>query len=228
MKRIGILGGMGPESTAAFYSAVIRQCQLQYGARLDEDYPEIFIYSLPIADIVGDSKANLVREQLLCGIRKLEQAGSELIAIPCNTVFSVCPGLAKSGGVPVLDIIEETLKAAAKAGYKNLGLLATTATVKSDAYAKAAKKIRLALKLPENQNEINQIILNILAGKKNTSDRISLTKACKSLKEQGAEAVILGCTDLSLLLRQENTEVKLLDTIEILAEATVRAADRKP
>ncbi|HZX10852.1 MAG TPA: aspartate/glutamate racemase family protein, partial [Acidobacteriota bacterium] len=86
-KKIGILGGMGPEATADFYLRIIRIFQKKYGAIYDSDFPEILIINLPIPDVVENPKEeDKVREMLINAVKKLEKSGADFIAIPCNTV----------------------------------------------------------------------------------------------------------------------------------------------
>ncbi|MBI2675925.1 MAG: aspartate/glutamate racemase family protein [Candidatus Aenigmarchaeota archaeon] len=102
---------MGPESTAIFYQSVILQCQKQYHAQYDEDYPEIFIYNLPIPDVVeGIRSPSKILPVLIKGIRKLESIGVDFIAVPCNTVQYFFEDMRKSCSIPILNIIEETAK----------------------------------------------------------------------------------------------------------------------
>src|SRR3989338_9569091 len=108
---IGILAGMGPRSTAPFLERVIDECQRQYGAQNDIDYPHILIYSLPTPFFVDkpiDHKE--MKKIVLQGIKKLEEAGVSFIAIPCNTVHIYFNELQKSTKVPLLNIVKETIK----------------------------------------------------------------------------------------------------------------------
>lgn len=227
-KIIGILGGMGPESTAMFYQDIIRQCQKQYGAKYDEDYPEIFIYNLPIPDVVeGIKEPSRVLPILIKGVKKLESMGADFIAVPCNTVQYFYSGLQRSVSVPLLNIVEETAKKTKSNNYKRIGLLATITTIENKIYEEILAKIGIKTIVPEKQNKVTEIILNILAGKKLESDKSELKRIIKKMKQNGAEAVILGCTDIPALLTQDDVIIKIFDSIEVLAEATVKYAIEK-
>ena len=222
-KIIGILGGMGPESTAMFYQSVIQQCQKQYGAQYDEDYPEIFIYNLPIPNVVeGIKKPSKILPILIRGIKKLEYIGVDFIAIPCNTVQYFYDNLRKSISVSLLNIVEETAKKIKSENYKRVGLLATITTIENKIYERILTKFGIKTIAPEEQNKVTKIILNILAGKKLESDKLELMKIIGNMKQSGAEAIILGCTDIPALLTQKDINIELFDSIEILAEATVK------
>ena len=110
-KIIGVLGGMGPESTAIFYHELILQCQKQYGAQYDEDYPEIFIYNLPIPDVVKGLKTPQKTLKILVkGAKKIESMGVDFIVMPCNTAHYFYEDMKKEISIPFLSITEETVK----------------------------------------------------------------------------------------------------------------------
>lgn len=227
-KIIGILGGMGPESTAMFYQSIIQQCQKQYRAQYDEDYPEIFIYNLPIPNVVeGIKKPSKILPFLVKGIRKLESIGVDFITIPCNTVQYFYDNLKKGISVPLLNIVEETAKKIKSNNYKKVGLLATITTIENKIYEGILTKFGIETIVPEEQNKVTKIILNILSGKKLESDKSELKKIIEKMEQNGAKAIVLGCTDIPALLTQKDANIKLFNSIEVLAEATVRCAVRK-
>jgi len=226
-KIIGVLGGMGPESTAIFYHAVIKQCQKQYGAQYDEDYPEIFIYNLPIPNIVeGLNKPEKTLDMLIGGAKKIDSMGVDFIVMPCNTAHYFYPDMAKAISVPFICIFHATSKKIKISGFKKVGFLATETTIKHKSFHKDFEKNGIELIFPEpaDQNKLTQIILNILAGKKLEEDKEQMKQIINKLKQNGAEAVVLACTDLPILLKQDDVDIPVFDTVEILAEATVQYA----
>ncbi len=220
-KKIGVLGGMGPESTALFYQKIVQQCQKLYGAKYDEDYPEIFIYNLPLPDPVRGIKGGTL-SILMGGLKKLECFGVDFIAIPCNTINCFLPEMRKCIQIPIVGIIEETLKKIELERCKNVGLLATIPTIENNLYK--SDKIKVITPWKKDQKTVNKVICNILAGKKLDKDKKVVGRMIRSLINGGAEAIVLGCTDLPLLIKQEDYDVKIFDTVEILAESTVRYA----
>lgn len=224
-KIIGILGGMGPESTVLFYQKIIQQCQKQYGAKLDEDYPEIFIYNLPIPNIVeGLEEPSKILLTLVKGVKKLESIGVDFMVMPCNTATYFLEDIRKEISVPMLSIVEEVAKKVKSEGYKKVGLLATKTTVNNKIYNKDFNRYTIELITPDEQDKVTEVILNILAGKKLEKDKEILKQIIDSLRNKGAEAIVLGCTDISVLIQQEDIDIKLLDSIEIYAEVTVNFA----
>lgn len=226
-KIIGILGGMGPESTAIFYQAIIKQCQKQYGAKYDEDYPEIFIYNLPIPNIVdGLKKPAETLKMLIEGANKIDSIGVDFMVMPCNTAHYFYPGMAKSISMPFICIFLATAKKIRKEGYKKVGFLATETTIEYKSFDKDFEKNEIELILPNeiDQKKLTKIIFNILAGKKLKKDKRQLQQIIKNLKRKGSEAIVLACTDIPILLKQKDVDIKIFDTVEILAESTVQYA----
>ncbi|MFH1286376.1 MAG: amino acid racemase [Candidatus Magasanikbacteria bacterium] len=224
-KIIGVLGGMGPESTAIFYHALIQQCQKQYGAQYDDDYPEIFIYNLPIPDVVeGLTKPEETLTMLIKGAQKIESIGVDVMVMPCNTAHYFYPGMSKSISMPFICIFLATAKKIRSKGYTKVGFLATETTIKYKSYDKDFEKNGIELILPDqtDQEKLTKIIMNILAGRKLETDKEALKQIIERLNAKGAKAIVLACTDLPILLKQEDVDVEVFDTVEILAETTVQ------
>jgi len=224
MKKIGIIGGMGPESTALFYQEIIRIFQKKTNARYDSDYPEIWICNLPIPDIVeGVSDDFEIKKMLSTTAKKLEGLGADFIAVPCNTVNLFFYSMQEAVSIPVLNIIEETVKTVKSLGYQKAGLLATKTLIKSGLFKNCLDKNRIKIVIPDDSDVkvISRIIMNILNGKKEKNDRTNLLNIGEKLIRKGSECIILGCTDLPAIVKEEDFGIKSLDTIKILAEKTV-------
>lgn len=221
-KTIGILGGMGPETTANFYKRIVEICQRDFEAKYDSDYPPIFIYSLPLPDIVEkEGSEEEVIAAVEDGLQKLEIAGCEVIVVPCNTVFAYIEQLQE-----ILNIVKLTAEFIVRRRLKRVGLLATRNTIKNRLYENALGGIEI-INLPDAwQAEIDEIILRILSGEKSPADKKALLDFARALSNKGAEAVILGCTDLPLLINQVDTGIPLIDTLQVLAEAAVKRGRR--
>ena len=219
-KKIGILGGMGPEATAQLYIEIIQIFQRRYGAKYDSDFPEIMILNLPLPDVVEEkgSPAKII-ELLQEGVKKLEQAGADFIAIPCNTAITFLPQMSEAVSIPFVNIVEETATFVKKRGLTQVGIVATQVTLRSGIYSRAIGQILLEPS-EEQKSLITKIIMTILAGEKNDEAKNNLQNIIFDLRMRGAKAVILGCTELPLLFASEDT----IDTIKVLAEAVVREA----
>lgn len=228
MKKIGILGGMGPESTIQFYQYLVNECQTRFHAQKDDDYPEIFIYNLPIPNVVQSfQEPQKIINMLQAGVQLLEKVGSDFIVIPCNTVHYFYDSMQQAVKIPIINIVTQTVVQIKSKNISCAGLLATSTTVQMKLYQSALEKNNIAYIIPENQEEVTAIIENILAGKKLDEDKRKLKKTIQSMQEKGAQAVILGCTDLPLLLTSDDTKMPLFDSLKILARATIDFAVEK-
>jgi len=219
-KVIGILAGMGPKSTGYFIDLVINQCQKQYGAKYDEDFPHIIIYSLPTPFYI-DRPINhtKLKKVVRTGLKKLESFGVDFIAIPCNTVHAYFVFLEESIKIPLLNIIDETLKSLDSKKSK-ITLLATPTTVDLGIYQKGIRKKGLDYFFKgEWQKTVNEVIKKI---KSNEIQSASLqwNKLLESIRKEKVNTIIIGCTDLSIL--EKPKYFTFIDTTERLAEAVVR------
>ncbi len=221
-KTIGILGGMGPEATAELYLRIIKSFQNERNAVKDSEFPEIILLSLPLPDVVESIEdEETARTMLIDGVKRLEESGAAFVAIPCNTVTYFMPDMKNAVSIPVLDILEETACVVRKSEHKKVGLLGTEQTIKSNIYKNALQEVEILTLPPTNQKEVTRIILRILSGKKLEEDKARLADFVGRLNSLGAESVILGCTELPLILRSYSGT---LDTLEILANAVVKRA----
>ncbi len=167
-KMIGILAGMGPRSTAPFIDLVIDECQRQYGARCDEKFPHIMIYSLPTPFFIDRPiDHGQMKKAITEGLQKLESIGVSFIAMPCNSAHVYFDDLADSINIPLLNIVEETLKELPKA-VQRVTLFSTKSTVDSQIYQKGiADAGHEFIFKNEWQAKINSLIANIKKDKKN-------------------------------------------------------------
>lgn len=228
-RTIGILGGMGPEATAEFYKRIIKLYQKDECAVDDADFPNIIINSIPAEDMLNDLEdcRSLIVRQLCAASKVLEQAGAEFMAIPCNTATLFLKEIRSAVGIPVLDITELAAQAATDTNCKTVGLIASTSTIKSKIYENKLSKQGMRMVVPSaiDQQKVNQIIMRILAGLKTATDRQVIADIATGMKQQSAETVIVGCTELPLLL-SELSGVAIIDTIDVLAKATLRNAEQ--
>ncbi len=224
-KTIGVLGGMGPAASANLYSKIINYTQQKYNAIQDSDYPPIIIYSLPLIGFnetgITDEKA--VKEQLIEGVQKLESAGCDLIIIACNTVHIYFDEMQSAIKIPILNIVEETKKMVQELGYTKVGLFASESTNKLQLYQKIFKSANIELIKPNQhqQHILNQVIEHVMGGNQKVDDIINLKEIAREYAKQGAQAIIMGCTEIPLAINQTHTDIKLFDTTEIIVQCSV-------
>jgi len=196
---------MGPEATIDLYSKIIKIWQ-KNGALYDSDFPEIIIYNLPLPDIVENPEdKEKIKSFLIKGVKKLESAGSSFIAVPCNSACFFIKDMRKSVSIPIISI-PELIKG------KNLGILGTEFTIKNKLYKNTINPAK------KQQKQITKVIMNILAGKKTEQDRDIIIKIIEDLKSKGAKKVILGCTELPLLIKR----LDAINTIDVLSKEVFR------
>ncbi|AKB85259.1 aspartate/glutamate racemase family protein [Methanococcoides methylutens] len=227
-KTVGILGGVGSESTARFFLKLIKNTP----AKTDQDHLRIFIDNNPnIPDrtqaILGLGVSPV--EEANKSIEVLENAGAEIIAIPCNTMHYFYPELQASTKVPIINMITETASYIQKAfpDMKKIGLLATTGTIMTRLYHDAINGIELITPNEELQEKVMNSIYGeegIKAGYTEGHPRDDILEVIEVLIEKGAEAIILGCTELTLLSLKEDVPVPLVDPSLVLAEVVVKKA----
>jgi aspartate racemase len=226
MRTVGILGIMGPETVARFYLRINSRVR----ASNSTQYPPVILYSAPVPydlerEIVESGRnEEQILPFLIRGLQSLEAAGVDIIVIPCNTVHCFMPELRACVTPPILSIVEETAEVCTRAEYRTVGVLATTETIKQELYERELGRHGIQVVTPDTtaQRLVSAIIQQILNGIKAVENKQALLKVIPTLQSGGAEAVILGCTALELLLQQSDISVPLLDSFEILVVATVR------
>lgn len=224
-KTIGVLGGMGPSASANLYSKIINYSQQEYGAIQDNEYPPVIIYSLTLDgfDETGITNADLVKKQLIAGVQKLEAAGCDLIIIGCNTVHIFFEDMQNAVNIPIFNIVGETKKIVNTYGYKKVGLFASESTNKLNLYQNQLEKDGIIVISPNSkqQKTLNRVIEHVMGGHQNEQDIIALKDIARDFQQQGAEGIILGCTEIPLAINQIHTDIKLFDTIEIIVQSAV-------
>lgn len=220
---IGILAGMGPRSTAPFLEMVIDECQTQYGAKAELDFPHMLVYSLPApfhVDRPLDRPA--VSEAVRGALRRLEGAGVDFIAMPCNTAHILYDELAASVGVPLLNMIDEAV-AALPADSRALALFATRMTAEAGLYERPlAAAGRRLLAREEWQRRADDLIAAVKASPDRAAAQAMWDALAADVAEAGADTILLGCTDLNAVRPRLPAGVRLLDATVCLARAVVR------
>ncbi len=218
---IGILAGMGPRSTAPFIDLVVEECQRQYGARSDMDFPHMMIYSLPTPftmDRPIDHEA--MKRAVSGGLRKLTSTGVDFIAMPCNTAHAYYAELAQAIDIPLLNIIAETAGKLPQKPQKST-LFATPSTVDTGLYQRAVRDKGHTLVFREEwQERINAIIRSVKDG-----DDHSITiwkELLDDVYRESVDRIVIACTDLNAVSAQAPPELPVTDSARCLARAVVK------
>lgn len=225
MKTIGMLGGMSWESTASYYKAINESVKRQLGGLHSA---KICMYSVDFAEIEKlqhqgrwDETADILSK----AARGIETGGADFLLICTNTMHKVAPQIESSLSIPLLHIADATGEKLVADGISKVGLLGTRFTMEQDFYKqRITDKFDIDVIVPngDEQTMIHDIIYHELClGVIEDDSRHQYLEVINSLHQQGAEAIILGCTEIALLVQQEDTNVPLYDTTAIHAEAAV-------
>lgn len=225
MKKIGIIGGLGPESTLDYYKEIISAFNTDYK---ELAYPEILICSANLNQLIAFVDAadwDGFADWLVEKVRAVHSAGAEFAAIASNTPHIVFDQVEKRSPIPLLSIVDETRKTTQKEGFKTVGLLGTKLTMESDFFKAPFIKNGITVITPneEEQKHIHQkLFTEIELGIFKESTRDSLLKIIERMKNGNQiEAVILGCTELPLILTEEQFGIRFLNTTKIHCESIV-------
>ena len=217
---IGIIGGMSPESTVTYYQTIVRRHLETFG---DHAYPRIVIGSIPfqpISDACHDGDWEEVARLVQREGEALARAGADFLLIAANTIHRVLPDLDLPR--PLLPIYDAVADAAHAAGITSLGLTGTRFTMTDGFYAEALGERGLKVILPaeEDMDEIHRIIYEeLVSGVVKEESVEQFASIARRLTDQGADAVLLACTELELLTRGPGLGVPALDTTTLHAEA---------
>jgi aspartate racemase len=226
-KRIGILGGLTPESTVTYYQHIFRRYEELYG---DLSYPEMVIYDVSFQrfeDWMSKEDWESIEEALLDGLKRLAAAGSDFAVIATNTMHILFEKLQARSSIPLMSIVDATAEAINGEGLKVVGLLGTRFTMEKPFYIEGLKKHGIDTIVPnkEERDYINKVVFGELSrGILLTESRNGYLEIINSLVERGAQGIVLGCTEIPILVTQEYTDVKLFDTAVIHAEKALRFA----
>lgn len=228
-KVLGILGGLGPMATVYFYEMLTRHTLV---AR-DQDHIDVIINSRATTPdrtsyILGESTENPF-DIMAADAARLVTFGADVLAIPCNTAHYFYDGLNETISVPILNMVEETVLFAKKNGCTKVGILGTSGTVSARTYQRECEKQGLAYEVPtaDIQQDVTHVIYeNIKKGAR--ADMQRFLGAVDSLTAAGCDRVILACTELSLIKRDENLSDFYIDAMEVLAQNAITTFGKTP
>ena len=219
---LGVIGGLGPIATAHFMELIIRMTE----AATDQEHLDIIIYNRPsIPDrtsyILDPTKPNPLPEMIRVG-NALARQGAKLIAIPCMTAHYFHRELTRYIEAPIVHAIHETAVHLKKHGITRVGIMATDGSIRSQLFQRELEKHGIEPVIPgeEGQKCVMSVIYDdVKAGRPAGMDKFDL--ASRDLRSKGAQAIILGCTELSLVKRDRPIGAGYLDAMEVLAQTCV-------
>ena len=225
MKLLGLIGGMSWENTIEYYRILNEMIKSELGAW---NSAKILLYSVNFEEILplqNKNEWNQIEKIMLEICNKLELAGCEAIIICSNTMHLIADNLERQISLPIINVIDETAKNINLKNFKKIGLLGTRFTMDGDFYVKKlVNKYKLKVLLPtkEEKEYINNAIYNEFAqGKFLQSTKDKFLDIISNFKNQGAEGIILGCTEIPMLIKQSDVDITLFDTLRIHLKAAV-------
>lgn len=225
MKKLGLIGGVGPEATIPYYRGIIYGVQEKLNKPF---FPPLVIESLSCFEVIRMSsqndRENLTR-YLLAGICNLAAAGAEIGALACNTGHMVFDALQKASPIPLISIVDVTCAEAVRQGYQKVGLLGTAATMEGDFFKTPFRKAGIEVMIPDAEERVyiaDHIVNELEMGIVNEDTAVHILKIVERMvSEQQIETIVLGCTELPLLFEGRKSPVPLLDTMKIHIDALV-------
>lgn len=229
-QAVGVIGGVGPMATVYYMQRVIEMTK----AGCDQEHINMLVFNdCDIPDrtaFITEKSPDNPLPVMVEDAKRLEAAGCEFVVIPCNTAHYFYDELEQAVEIPVVNIVEETIRYA-KTRVQDLscvGIMATTGTIVTGTYQKYAERAGLSFAVPDEneQNLLMQIIYDgVKAGK--PVPRADFDRVANHLRAKGAQCLILGCTELSVLKRDlPINDPDVLDSIDVLASETVRRSGK--
>ena len=227
MKTIGMIGGTSWESTQLYYQQLNERTAQALGGLHSA---RCILYSLEFGEVYAhmergdwDAAAEITAQ----AAKALEDAGADFLILCANTSHKFCPAIEQRVSIPILHIVDAVVEAIRARGLRTVGLLGTKYTMQEGFYLPRLEAAGIRVLLPEaaEMEEVNRIIYEELCvGTVKESSRDTLSALAEAMRRGGAEGVILGCTELGMILKDEDAAIPLLDTVKIHSEAAVRMA----
>lgn len=228
MKTIGLIGGMSWESTAHYYSGLNEGVKAKLGGLHSAKIAMVSVDFAPIEKLQHLGDWDATADILIDAAKNVEAAGADFVMICTNTMHEVAPKIEEEISIPILHIADATADAIKDKEFKKVGLLGTAFTMERDFYkGRLTDKHRIDVIVPNKKERkiVHDVIYQELClGEIKDTSKALYIKIIERLANEGAEAVILGCTEIGMLVRQADTDVVLLDTTAIHAEKAVELA----
>jgi len=228
-KTIGILGGLSPESTVVYYETIISEYRNRFR---DQHYPEIIVYSVDFDEYTGwfsDGKWEEAGRDMAEKFDYMRNAGADFGLIAANTPHRALDTIAANTTLPILSIITVTARAVKKAKVKTVGLLGTRFTMQEEFYRRGLEDGGIDALVPEGDDlvRVDEIIYGELVRHVVTEEsRREYLRIIDRLIDRGAEGIILGCTEIPLLIKPGDLSIPMFDTTAIHAEAALEKATK--
>ncbi|MFN2339707.1 MAG: aspartate/glutamate racemase family protein [Halanaerobium sp.] len=228
MKTIGLIGGMSWESTVDYYKILNREIKKKLG---EPHSAEIIMFSVDFAEIEKMQSAGewaKLSKKMTKIAQKLEKAGADMLLICANTMHQMADEVQQKINIPLLHIADAAAEKIESDGYKKVGLLGTKYTMEGSFYKNRINEnyeIEVIIPEVEERDYIHQVIYQeLVSGVLKDESREKFKEIIKTLKEKGAEGIILGCTEIPLLIKDKDSSLPIFNTTELHAKKAVEFA----
>lgn len=223
LKKLGILGGMGAAATCNWYKTILEILTKKYGLIQDNEYPEMYIFSLSMDGWSerGIDNERLAKSQLVQAIKKMELLEVDYIIMACNTAHYFYDTLRDSTSIKFINLIGICINYVEEHGYKTVGVICSESTNRYNLYRQKLEERGIKcipINIKKEQKYINSIILSVQSGMQGVKEMNLLKHYIYRMEKKGAQAVILGCTELPLCISQKYVKIPLIDSGYILLD----------
>ena len=231
MKTIGLLGGMSWESTETYYRLINEEIKQALGGLHSAKIVMVSVDFEPLEKCLQQGDWDSIANELAAAAKGIQAGGADFMLICTNTMHKVAPDIEKAISIPLLHIADAAARALVKNGISKAGLLGTAFTMEQDFYkGRLAKQFNLDVIVPNEADReiVNQVIFEELClGKVLDGSRAEYARIAADMAARGAQAIILGCTEIGMLLDQKDSPIPLYDTTVLhAAQAAAFALDR--
>lgn len=215
--RLGVLGGIGPEATGIFYLRLIKELQRQKLITRNADFPQIIINSIPAPELIFEAHHEVDIDPYLAGLKELDTLSLDLMVMVCNTIHLFYDNLSKEMRTPLLDLRAEVSTVLRQKKISAIAVLGTPQSLKQQLYH--LDEMNIIYPTESERMCLTQAIFDYNRGAKKEKSKTLVEAIVRAKLFQGADLVILGCTELAIML--ENTSLPILDTIDVMVEAVI-------
>ena len=226
MKKLGLIGGMGPESTTEYYKGIVYGFQNRLG--VDNQFPELIIESIDIfkmLSLCNSEQYDLLAQYLHNAVEHVYNSGAEFAALAANTPHIVFDSIQKASPIPLISIVKATRDRVFDLGLKKVGLIGTKFTMQKDFFRAPFLEQSIDIYCPSKTNQaiIDRIIVDELErGVITTQSHTSIVSIIENMiDEHGIEGIIIGCTELPLIVKESDIKTIYLDTMQIHVNAII-------
>jgi len=223
-KPIIILGGMGPQASVRLHELLLRKSSAYHDGDGD-DYPYIVHFSLPLPDFINDeSRKQEVVAALDAFAPTIKALQPEQVLLACNTAHVLQAEVALMRDPAFMPLLDVVAGYADSQRFQRIGLLATPTTLRTGLYDRALERYSIDCVHPiaSQQHSIEAVIRRVISGKLLTDDRLHLTKIALSLQKRGAQAILLGCTELPLIFDAGQINLPVIDCLDAYADVSMQ------